>query len=184
MMFQVPKSRVAGIDFGRTIASHLDALEKWRQHMANVARDPSTYQPYPAPIAPPMVAQALREERDGDGVLSYVPDYELVDDGPTPQQTLQSKKNHLFGTVFHMEQVAAATVFPPSRRRHIEFLVSDASAKKPEDRSAEEKALIQKYEETTAKLVQVSRHGAMLNNQIEDLTEETVETWKPADFPT
>jgi hypothetical protein len=183
MVFQIPKSKV-GPGFDAAIAAYLDEVEGWRQHMESVARDPVTYQPYPAPVAPPLIAQALRQDRDGDGRVTFVPDYEVVDDAPTPDQTLRVKKDRLLMLVSQMEIQAAAAVVPPAKRRYLSILANDAVGKDAQLRTETDTSALTMQTDATDRFAAIDRHGAKLMYDIEDLTEETIDSWAPEEFPT
>lgn len=183
MPFQVPKSQV-GPDFKKAVAAHLNDIEGWRKHMENVARDPTTYQAYPMPVAShPLVAQSIRKDADANGRVTFTADYQIVEDGPTPGQTLRAKKNHLLGVVSQMEQEAQSGLLAPGKRRHLTYMATDAKAKKPEARTADDLKAIERHAALIDMMTKIDRHGARLHDEIEDLDATNVDAWKPAEFP-
>lgn len=230
MTAKIMSSRIRGMSFAEAVTQYAKNRTEWRQHMRNVGDDPDRFQPYPAPQAHPEVERALAEGPDGN---SYVPDYIIVDDGPTPGQKLQAKKTEMFQVISQIEQAAAANVIPPMKRRMLDIQVGDIAAadagrrtevlradnerrlqamkslssadrgdivaineavgpQLTEDeinaeirklRSDAENSLLDAHLERQARLAAINRHGAQLHHDIDDLTIDTVDDWKPAPFP-
>jgi hypothetical protein len=98
------------------IANFAQAMRDWRAHMARVEEDRRNgvegidkHEPYQRPIASELVDSAIDEEGN--------PDYEIVDDDPTPEQVLMTKKAALFGEVARSEAAAAEKIIPSAKRR-------------------------------------------------------------------
>lgn len=104
------------VDFAARAAAHAVALKEWRAHMAKVKEDESRAVPaidrhmaYPQPRDHELVEAAVNENDEMD--------YELVDDGPTPEQTLRARKNILLNLVAGIELAAISEILPPGRAR-------------------------------------------------------------------
>ena len=115
MTAKIPKSQVTP-QLELDIANFAQAMRDWRSHMARVEEDKKNgvegiekHEPYQRPIASDLVDAAV----DEDGK----PDYVIVDDGPTAEQILNSKKAALFGEVLRAEAAAAELVVPTAKRR-------------------------------------------------------------------
>lgn len=117
MTHKIMKSAIAGVpDFAVQAASHAKEMRDWRAHMGRVASDEKAgvpredaHHPFPAPRAHPLVEAAVNEDDEAD--------FEIVDDGPTPDQILTSKKNTLLQAVSSAENDASGKVFPFAKRR-------------------------------------------------------------------
>jgi hypothetical protein len=102
--------------FDVMVAAHAHEMKNWRAHMARVADDEKNgvtgidrHVSYPQPEAHPMVAAAVNENDE--------PDYEIVDDGPTPAQIFEAKKAALLNAVSQAEFAAIEAVVPMGKRR-------------------------------------------------------------------
>lgn len=98
------------------VAAHAVEMRQWRDHMKRVADDRKNGVPvaqahmaYPRPAAHPVVEAAVNEECE--------PDFDIVDDGPTPAQVFAARKAELFVQVSIAEAAALAAVVPPGKRR-------------------------------------------------------------------
>lgn len=121
MTHRIAKSRVRGTDFAEKVDAFAQDMTAWRTHMRNVEKDPGTYQAYPSPVASPDVVQSVASI-DGE---TFVPDFEIFDDGPTPAQVLRLKQDHLLKIVYDLEAQAAHAVLPVGKRRLFNMRVAD-----------------------------------------------------------
>lgn len=123
MTYKILKSQ-AFHGFEPAVAAHAFEMRNWREHMARVAEDErldvrgiAKHVAYPQPSAHPLVAAAVNE--------SGVVDFEIVDDGPTPEQVLAAKKADLLGSVSRAEVDAIAAVVPAGKQRLFNLRESD-----------------------------------------------------------
>lgn len=117
MVFQVFKSQVGDRDaFAARVEDHAKQLTEWRAHMAKVGKDPRQFHAYPAPTADPLIAQSIHAV-EAMGEERWEAAFEYVDDGPTAQQMLLAKQNHLIGMIQHMETAAKMGVVHPAKLR-------------------------------------------------------------------
>ena len=112
---KIMKSQVAPT-FAADVARYAQEMTDWKSHMARVQADKAAgvpkqkaFAPYPAPVADPTVAGAI----DANGK----PNFQIVDDGPTPDQVVAAKKAALITQVRMAEQEAVARIVPPFKRR-------------------------------------------------------------------
>lgn len=224
MTYRVPKSKADAFgDFGVVVARHAEDLNAWHAHMVKTTTDPE-YHPYPAPQAHPEVMAAIREAENG-----FVPDFEIVDDGPSPEMILRAKKNALAAMLHQIELDLTQTISPPGKRRlqthrendtrladaahrdrllaqdhekqekHVGVLkklknlatgegpaprraLDDIMQEVEKKRSPDDTAFLQEQEERRQKIAAIDRHFAEQHHQVEDLTIETVDDWKPTPF--
>lgn len=115
MTVQIPKSKI-GPEFELEVAHFAQAMRDWRAHMGRVGDDErngvtgiNKHVPYPRPIAIQLVDEAVDE--DGN------PDYEIVDDTPSPDETLPERKQKLLNEVSIAEAVAIEAIAPRAKQR-------------------------------------------------------------------
>lgn len=207
MTARILKSSLAGFaDFAATAATHAVEMKNWRAHMARVQQDEAAgvtgidrHWPHPRPSAHPLVEAAVNENDEMD--------FEIVDDGPTPDQVLRARKNELLGEVYRLEQIAIAAIVPPGKRRFLNLreseIVSDhaerlrthndgilkaaASAmglRKEPEMSEADAAYLNEQMQRRQKIAAVEAAAAQAMHDIEDLTAETIGAWQIPDFPT
>jgi predicted XRE-type DNA-binding protein len=231
MTLQVPKSQIGDNDFAALVAAHVAELAGHAAHMARVQEDDAraaalaqtgpkgkadeqfladreakfTHQPYPAPIAHPMVDGAVRRDADAGGKVTFTPDYVVVDDTPSAAELLRTKKNNLMGRVTALEQAAMAAVVPIGKVRLFHLMEGDVikadvarreqvQAKKKDAAPADiQNEVIKGRPATDAqfmaaqaarreRLARIARTAAQMHHDIEDLTSDTVDAWQPLSF--
>lgn len=113
--------------FASDVTSYASELAEWKAHMARVASDKAAgvpkeraFAPYPAPVSDPNVMRAV----DADGN----PNYQIIDDSPTPDQILENKKVDLITKVRMAEQNAVTRIVPRGKRRAFDFRQNDITA--------------------------------------------------------
>lgn len=123
MTVKILRSRIAP-DFEVVVAHHAAELRAWKEHMARVAADDKKnvtgierHVAYPRPAADQLVEHAINE--------NDVPDYQILEDGPTPAETLRLKKIELLHAVSVAESSAIEMVAPFSKLRGYNFRESD-----------------------------------------------------------
>ena len=131
----------------------------------------------PAPQEHYLVRAAVkRVPREGEPD-DYATNYEIV------EPTLEEKKKDLDHELHKARDAALHAKLSPSKRRLLWHHVSDAVAKQPEDHNEAERLILAKRDEIIKHDHKVERHAAKLHAQVEDLTEATVDSWKPEPFP-
>lgn len=136
-------------------------------------------------VPPPsdaLLDQLIKRIPKENAPSDFIADYEIVDDSPLPP-TLEQKKDALEHAVSGMAMRARAEIIPPRKLKTYEFKYGDIYAKVPKDRTPEDKQFLEEYSKKTAASYAIDRHIADLHSEIEDLTAETIDTWKPAPFP-
>lgn len=112
MPIEVKKSQIpAGFNFKDAVIAHADEWTEWLRHDHLVKEGKADA--YPPPVARPLIDAAVRRNDDN----TVTPDYVIVDDGPTPEQILRTKKNALLAEVGRMEQSAIDAIIPIGKRR-------------------------------------------------------------------
>lgn len=181
MTKQIPLSELRGdTTFAAKVTAHCAELNAHADHMARVAHGEAD--PYPPPFAPALIDQAIRQDATGRSG-SYVEDYQIVDDGPTPEQVFAQKKQTMLAQVITAERAAMHAVLPEGKRRLMSRQVGVAAAKKPEDRTPDDKALLADDITRQAKFDAIDHHAAVQMAAIEDLMAGTIDVWQMAPFP-
>lgn len=197
MTHKIPRSSIpAGVDLNAEVAAYVADLKEWGQHNARCVAEaarrkntdpapvtPPENQPYPAPIASRLVWSALEVDWNTDGTVNIVTDYEIEEDGPTPAEQLVARRNELLGRVATMEMAAGDAVVPSAKRRHIEFLATDAEAVDPDKRTDADRLAIAARDDMRVRLDAIARHGAKLQADVADLAAGATEGWTPEEFP-
>ncbi len=137
----------------------------------------------PAPTAHPVVEASVRRI---PGTIhtpdDFVADYSIIDDTPPPP-TLDERKSALATQVNDQVTALTSQIAPPLKQKLFQFQVNDATSVPEADRTNAQKAVIADFLERDRKLQGIYRHAAELESQIHDLTDATIDGWKPAPFP-
>lgn len=178
-------------DFGRLVSAFATEMNTWRDHMRMVMGteylEPGhaeRHEPYPAPSAPPVIVSAVTDAGD-----KFVSDYEIVDDGPTPEEVLRNKKNALVVKVSEMELAAVNEIIPIGKRRLHAMNLEDAMSRKSKAEASdgtvdpEDQKIVDYGLSVSTRMKATERHAAELHSKIEDLTEADVDSWQPPEFP-
>lgn len=199
MTMKILKSAIAGIpDFPGAAAAHAVEMKHWRAHMQRVKDDEANgvtgidkHMPHPRPNAHPIVESAVDENDELD--------FEIVDDGPTPEQILAAKKAVLLRAVGEAEQLAKQEIVPPGKARLLDLREFDIMAGQPrvgmlkkvavavglasmETFSPEDQKHLDEQADRRQRMAAVDRQAAQAMHDIENLTLETIDAWKMPTF--
>lgn len=168
MTYRIPKSTIVGIsDFPAAATAFAAEATAWKRHMKKVGVDPE-YAPYPAPTAHEIVQAAVRFD-DASG--TFVPDFEVFDDGPDAETILRMKKNDHLVAVNVLEMQARHAIVPPGKERWLNLREGDVKVADGK-RAAEYCDKHRKYE---PKGVVQKVKDAILGEEAPDLTPEGIE---------
>lgn len=174
-------------DFAEHVRNYAAAVAEYNVHLKGVEADAKNEDlkpeerrvAFPPPDHHPLVKAAAEEG------------YEIV--GPS----LDEKKAALFAEVRRMESEALQSIIPPAKARHWAFHEADIRAKRHAAmvRTAEgqgqtftiivgdgDDLFMQDMEARRARQVVASRYAAKLEHDIDDLTDETVDSFAIAPF--
>lgn len=201
MTIKILKSAISNIpDFTAAAATHAVGMKEWRAHSERVKEDEkngvvgiSKHWPLRRPHAHPVVEAAVNEHSEVD--------FEIVDDGPTPEQILRAKKNELIGLIHVLEMEAVAAVIPHGKKRlmnlkineinkrhadrlseHTGFIDSISKAvglRKAPEMPAKDKKHIDEHDERYRKIEAIEARAAQATHDVEDLTLKTIDKWQP-----
>lgn len=154
MTYRIAKSQ-AFPGFDVAVAAHAKEMRDWRAQ-ENIATEHDgkpdihpmdRYEHRQRPTADYRVVEAVNEM---DAV-----DYEIFDDGPTPEQMLAVKKMNLLSAVSSAEEASICSIIPPGKRRQFNIRENDiraADAKKAQEIVAKNEATLQaKYAEIASR---------------------------------
>ena len=151
----------------------------------------------PAPTHHPWVEASVRRiageiQRSGATTIihsdDFVPDYQIVDDTPPPP-TLDDKKAKLAQDVGMQANALAEKILPRLKRKLFDFQAGDAAkAIALAQEAQQEPDPVHKFAwdahlARQEKVEAIYRHAAELESQIHDLTEDQVDVWQGAPFP-
>ncbi len=147
----------------------------------------------PVPVVHPLLDQAIRRVPAAlvsdnppvhDGPDDFVIDYEIIDDLPKPDE----KKQHLRGVFLTEETRIGNNILPPGKRRITNLRIIEIEDKISRDRgdtnlSQEDKDFMADVQKKKDQLDKLHRFGAQVESEIEDLTEENIDSWVMPSFP-
>jgi len=171
MTFQIARSVINGLGY-----DYAGAVEAFRQ-----AKLAHRFTGDIAPSAPAIIEHAVTRVPIPGQADDFVTDYDVIEDIPVP--TLAERKQALVGAVRAMEAAALARIISPARERLMGLDINAVYVKPEAERSDADRALLCRMSQLAARKEVVYRHSAMLEVAVEELTEATIDGWKPADFP-
>jgi hypothetical protein len=210
---KIGKSQV-GPSFQADVTKYAADLAEWKAHMAKVAADKAAgvpkekaNAPYPAPVAPPLVAGALDE--------TGKPNFAIIDDSPPPP-SLADKKAALITQVRLAEAAAVRAIVPEGKQRALgarqnSIMAADgereaaALAAQPVGvlspigigpkkdpgkahadaiaaRPAADAQFMADQDVRAAKLKAIESAAIQAESDIEDLTDANIDAWNPPKF--
>lgn len=141
----------------------------------------------PRPVAHPLIEGAVKRisypkaDKKPD---TYVADYVIVDDSPPPPPplSLHDTKQMLRVQLIHAENAAKEKLLPFLKRRLLIIQFQNASAKKEDERSAEDNELIAEYLSKQSAMAAIELVAAQAESTLEDLTEDNIDSWQIPNF--
>jgi hypothetical protein len=164
-------------------------------------------QRYPGPQAHPLIDSAVKRSPGADGTTIFEPDFEVVEALPVKvgdAAELRTRKDYLLNKISQMENAAIAALLPPGKWRAYAHRMADieeadmkrrkvlVDAKTPEDnieknviaaRSPDDNKFMDEHNARSKVAKAIQRHASDLMSQVEDLTENDLHLWQPAEFP-
>jgi hypothetical protein len=179
--FDVSLAQIQARGYSRE--SFAAAVEKYRAD--RVTHSATIGQPAPVPEIPGIEQCVVRIPPDADNDERFVSDYRIIDDLPPhpAPPTLDEKKAAHVQATHKLAQAAFEANIPPLRRRYWGNLYMVAQAVEADKREDGTKLFVTQHEERLAKERDINTHLGKLESQIHDLTDETVDAWKPEAFP-
>jgi len=170
MTFQIKASNIGD---AAAQDAFIQRVEAFRQ--AKLAHHQTVNEP--APTEHDLIEACVRRVPRGEEPYDYVADYEIV------QPTLDERKQEQAATVHAAEAAALYAKLSLAKRRLLSYQLADVGKKSPFDQTDADKAALDQHRDLAEHAEKVGRHAAQLLADIEDLTEETIKTWRPAPFP-
>lgn len=145
-------------------------------HMKNVARDPKTYVPYPAPTAHPDIMAAIVKEGD-----KYSIEFDIEDD---LSLTLDEKKAELVAQLNEAAGDFQNQIMPPMLMRKLHELEgAEIFSIHPNKWTADQKKKADGHLRLNKLLTEAHKIQAKAEGEIHGLTEKNVDKWKIPAFP-
>jgi hypothetical protein len=193
---RIPQSqvKVSADEFHRLVEGHIGELKAWTAHMGRVrlwelhkqAVDrgeqvkrpaPVEHHRYPPPRASPLIEASVKVDSVGDGQeVSYAPDYEIFDDGPSLEEILRQKKDALMPAVYEAERKEIHVVIPFAKHRAAAIRNIDLVGKT--EKTPEDDAEIVDYQVKMQQIEAITRKYAKILSDIEDLTPQNIDTYR------
>jgi hypothetical protein len=114
----------------RDYAKHKDQAALYlKENAAWKAERLAHHDPYPKPVAHADIVASAATTVAKDGTTTFAPDFEIVNDDPTPEDILATKKSALLLQVTQAQDAAqAAALFPVGKRRSADIRENDIRA--------------------------------------------------------
>lgn len=173
MSFEIPKSLIDGreTEFAAEVATHIAQLHDFAKTRGQ-----------PRPFAHPLVEAAVRRDQEKGKPDTYTADYTIVDDSPEVFMNLNDKKNLLVSKVQQAEAVAKDKLIPPRKMRLLTLTVANINTKSVTEQTDKERNMISLYNKLNAAWSAVGLKAARAESDIEDLNEQTIDSYKVPDF--
>lgn len=167
---------------GHTAETFAAAVESYR--LARVGHSQTIGEPAPTPSIAGIEQLVVRIPPDADNDERFETRYEIINDVPPPPAppTLDEKKAAHLVKVNELLQKALTDTTPALKRRLWEHLYAEAMEVPEPQRTADQQVFMRQHEGRRKHEKVLGRHLAVLESQIDDLTAETVDAWKPAPF--
>lgn len=177
MPFEVKLSQIQDrAQYEQAVAEHAERLTAFTREVGK-----------PRPVAHPLVEAAIKrvtypkaDKRPDD----YVADYTIVDDTPPPPPpvSLEDRKRMLVAAVHANEAKAKEAIMPQRKLRLLNIKYSQAMATPEQLRTADDEASISGLHDLIKKFQAIELLAAEAESDIEDLTDDTVNSWQPPTF--
>lgn len=161
--------------FQRLCNKQIEEMRLHDKHMANVKKNPKIFQPYPPPMAHPDIVNSI--VKDGD---DYNLEFDVIDDPVEPLTPDQKRQVLSTEAVMEARRVQQA-IIPFRKQPLISIRLNDLVNK--EHRTVDEEVEMKQIRSKFKRINDIDRHLAVLQDQIEDLDDFNVDTWKSTPFP-
>lgn len=176
MTFEVPLSLIVDkASFDQGVQLHIRALSDFTKVKGK-----------PRPVAHPLIEKAIKRVQypvKAGKPDSFIADYVFKDDTPKIEPlSLDDKKNRLTAQLRNTEVAEKNKLMPQRKLRLFLMQVGEAARKKVEDQSDADKALVAQHLEIQDKWNAIDRLSAETESAIEDLTDDTIDSWQLPQF--
>jgi hypothetical protein len=135
-----------------------------------------------APSAPAIIEHAVRRVPVEGQADDFVTDYEVVDDTPPPP-SLNERKGRLLDSIRAAEFMSLGNIISPARERLMGMDINHVYGLPEGDRDDRDREALATWATIAKRKQAVQRHAALLEIEVEDLTEADIEAWVPKPFP-
>lgn len=180
MAFEIPLSKIEQFGgrekFDLAVAGHIANMQAFTKTKGK-----------PRPMTSALVELALKRITYPVTMKKpdeYVSDYIVVDDTPPPPPPLNlaDRKSQLTATLHIAENAALENILPFRKRRLASIEVNTAFQKNEEDRTDADKEVIASYNSMQERMSAVVLMAAQAESDIEDLTDDNINSWQPPNF--
>jgi hypothetical protein len=140
------------------------------------------HDPYKPPVAHSDIVASVVTTIAKDGTATFVADFEVVNDDPTPAQVLQEKKTALLRTMQISLDAATAKVQLPAGKRLLADIRENAIRVATKDatdvKNPDDVAYLKAQEDRRSTITSIIQKAAQAMSDIEDLTVDNVDAYK------
>lgn len=156
-------------EFETAVADHIQALVAFSHEEGK-----------PRPTAHSLVELAVKRIEKKGKPDDYAADYTIVDD--TPVVPLADKKLKCHAALIAAENVAKYKIVPERRVRLVTLQYNAAMAKLEDERTDADREAISVWVDAFKKWNEITLISATAEAALEELTDDTVDTWSPPQF--
>lgn len=204
-MFEIPQEIAEQIgDFDKKVLEYIQALEAHRFIVGAPAPTPAhpimehcvKRVQHPVPAAHQPMREHTVKTEDGELVTTMKPEGEpvhfmsstspdeFVSDYKIIPYTLEDRKKKLDDMIAATVNAAVDAILPPRKRAYVNMLLGEASGVEEKDRTPEQQAALLDHEAREKQFKALHLWSAKQVHDIEDLTEQNIDHWKPEPLPT
>ena len=166
------------------------------------------HEPYPPPAAHPDVMASVSSSVDAAGNITFIPDFVIINDDPSPDEIMALKKRALIDAIIQAEMIARAKIELPIGKqraasiREIDLRNADLDLQKKiiigknaDDilkinmelelrklRNPVDQKFLDDQQDRSSKIDAIVRAGAKAMSDVEDLTIDNVDTFVVPSF--
>lgn len=162
--------------FEQAVAEHVERLVAFSREVGK-----------PRPVAHPLIEAAVKRISHPKSAKlpdDFMADYVVTDDTPPPPPPLNLEdRKHMLTAALRAAENAAKTAILPHRKHRLLNLNYAAVLAKPEDSyTDEDKKTIADFLSKVGAIQAIDLKAAQAESDIEDLTEDTVDSWQAPNF--
>lgn len=144
----------------------------------------------PSPLGHPLLEAAIRTVKGKlisenppihEGPDDFVLDYEIVDDIYKP--TLDDKKKKLKDLLYQEQDRRLSAIIPQGKMRLFNIKAYEIRSTNFLFRTSKQRKLLKEIDQKKAMIDSIIKHSATVESDIDDLTDETIDTWVLPEWP-
>lgn len=162
--------------FEQAVAEHIERLVAFNREIGK-----------PRPVAHPLIEAAVKRVSHPKAAKlpdDFMADYVIVDDTPPPPPplNLEDRKRALVAQLRAAEAAFGERILPTRKRRLLGLQAAEASVKPEEEKTEADRHLIASFQDKQACFRSLELHAAKIESDIEDLTDDTIDSFQVPNF--